>query len=177
MAINLTALNEVIAARKDLHGGTVGAPVKLEDGSKQGLALNKACVVLLSSTLQAFVEEVFLDCSNKAFGKNLAGDELKNYRATWSRWGNPSDKNITALFRRLGVDDVFTGLSWQGQGTPALKKNLDRINQVRNKIAHGSAITVDGSPFPLHLYQIEKWRNIADTFGGKFPGHAMDKIK
>lgn len=132
---------------------------------------------MLSSSLQAFVGEVFLACSEKAFGRKLNGNERKDYIATWSRWGNPSDKNIITLFRRLGVHDVFDGLSWQGQTSDSLKSNFDRINQVRNRIAHGAEITVDGAPYALRLSNITRWRNIANTFGERFEAHALEKFQ
>jgi hypothetical protein len=177
MALSLTALDEVINARISLHGGGRGAPAKLGDGSREGLALNKACVVLLSAALQSYVEDVFLICSFKAFGRTLIDDELKNYQATWSRWGNPNPGNITTLFRRLGVDDILAGLSWQKQSTAQVKNTLDAINQVRNCIAHGSDIKVNKKDFPLHLAHIRRWRNSCEQFGARFDDHAASKIK
>ena len=171
--MNLASVDELIQARKDLHGGEAGAPIVLADGSQEGAALNRACVVLLSSTLQAYVADVFLKCSFKAFHRDLQGSELDNYRNTWNRWGNPNPKNITDLFRRLGVDDVFDHLSWQKQSTTTLKGNLDAINQVRNKIAHGEDITVNGDNFSLTLNRIERWRKVVGTFGEKFEPHAL----
>lgn len=177
MPLSLTLVDELIAARRNLHGGNPGAPRRLVDGSHEGRALNRACVVMLSSSLQAFVGDVFLACSEKAFGRALNDDERKAYVATWSRWGNPSDENIITLFRRLGVHDVFDGLSWQRQATDTLKSNLDRINQVRNRIAHGAEITIDGQPHALRLGNITRWRHIANTFGDRFEAHALGKIR
>lgn len=174
--MNLTSIDELINARRELHGGERGAPIKLKDGSREGAAINRACVVLLSATLQAYVSDVFLSCSNKAFGRDLEGQELKNYCATWSRWGNASPDNIVSLFRRLGVDDIFAGLSWGGQPTDKLKDNLDAINQVRNRIAHGGKITVNGANFSLTLNKIQRWRQISETFGQKFGPHALAKF-
>ena len=176
MPLSLNLVDELLEARRSLHGGSAGAPRRLEDGSHEGNALNRACVVMLSSTLQAYVGDVFLECSEKAFGRALAGDELKAYRTTWSRWGNPSDENITKLFQRLGTHDVFDGLSWQGQATNTLKSNLNTINQVRNRIAHGQEITVDNQPYALRLSGIVRWRNISEQFGQRFGPHALEKI-
>ena len=177
MPLSLILVDELIAARRNLHGGNAGAPQRLVDGQHEGSALNRACVVMLSSALQAFVGDVFLACSQKAFGRVLSPDELKAYGATWNRWGNPSDKNIITLFLRLGVSDVFDGLSWQGQSTRALKANLDTINQVRNRIAHGQPIQVNGDPYALRLSGIARWRNIGEQFGNRFEAHAMAKIR
>lgn len=176
--LSLRALDEVINARKNLHGGEAGAPVKLADGAREGEALNRACVVLLSASLQSFVEDCFIECSNKAFGHVLADAELKNYRNTWNRWGNPNPDNIVNLFRRLGVDDIFDGLSWQKQNTLSLRKNLNTINQIRNDIAHGAvALNVDGSEYSLRLSLISRWRNVAYQFGERFDTHALREIR
>ena len=174
--MNLASIDELIHARRELHGGERGAPIKLDDGSREGAAINRACVVLLSATLQAYVSDVFLSCSNKAFGHDFQEQALENYRATWSRWGNASPANIVRLFRRLGVDDIFTGLSWQGQATNTLKRNLDTINQVRNRIAHGGEIRVNGANFSLTLNHIERWRRVSETFGQRFRPHALAKF-
>lgn len=174
--LNLQSVDELIAARQNLHGGHVGAPVILADGNREGAALNRACVVLLSATLQAYVSDVFVSCSNKTFGRELQGEELSNYRATWNRWGNPNPANITQLFRRLGINDILDGLSWQRQSTKALKKNLDQLNQVRNRIAHGQELMVDGASFSLTLNRILRWRNVSEKFGEYFEGHALTKF-
>ncbi|WP_321499297.1 hypothetical protein [Breoghania sp.] len=176
MALSLALVEELISARRNLHGGDRGAPRRLEDGNHEGRALNRACVVMLTSAMQAYVGEVFVACSEKAFGRVLTPDERKNYDSTWSRWGNPSDKNIINLFRRLGINDVFDGLSWQGQSTPTLKKNLDKMNQVRNCIAHGSVIAIDGAAFSLTLSWINRWKKVSESFGSRFEGHALGKI-
>lgn len=177
MPLSLALVDELIAARRNLHGGNPGAPRRLDDGSHEGRSLNRACVVMLSSSLQAYIGDVFLTCSEKAFGRVLNDDERKAYMATWSRWGNPSDENIITLFRRLGVHDVFDGLSWQGQATDTLKSNFNRVNQVRNRIAHGAEITVEGQPYALRLSNITRWRDIANTFGERFEAHALGRIR
>lgn len=177
MALSLTLVDELITARRTLHGGSRGAPVLLQDGTREGSALNRACVVMLTSAMQAYVEDVFLACSQKAFGHTLNDVELKDYEATWSRWGNPSDANIIRLFRRLGIHDVFDGLSWQGQTTATLKTTLNKINQVRNRIAHGEALQINGVTYSLSLNQVQRWRRTCSIFGDRFEQHALNKIR
>ena len=177
MPLSLAFVDELIAARRNLHGGGRGAPRQLEDGAHEGRALNHACVVMLTAAMQTYVGDVFLMCSEKAFGRVLADGERKDYAKTWSRWGNPSDENIILLFRRLGIHDVFDCLSWQKQSTKTLKKTLNTINQVRNKIAHGQIIKVDNKPFNLTLNDIQRWRRVCGTFGNRFEAHALAKIR
>ena len=175
--LNLTALDELIRARTVLHGGARGAPIKLTDGSREGSAINKACVVIISAALQAFVEDVYVAASHRAFGRVLPADEMKRYKKTWDRWGNPSDDNIVNLFRRLGVDDVFDGLGWQKQNTSALKLNFKKLNEVRNDIAHGTPLMFGGNPFSLTKSQVMRWRGVFFQFGQRFEAHALSKVR
>lgn len=174
--LSLTAVDELIAARKGLHGGAQGAPRVLRDGSREGRAINQACVLMLSATLQSYVEDVFIECSEKAFSRQLQSSDLEKFRNSWKMWGNPSADNVTSLFNRLGVADVFEGLSWQRQSTQSLKTNLNTINQVRNRIAHAQEIRVDNRPYALRLSGITRWRNTIEQFGKRFSKHALAKF-
>lgn len=165
--LTLSAVDEMILLRK----GKPGKPVLFADGSAEGEAIIRSTVVMLSASLQVFIEDVFTETSIKALGEFDSEEALDRYRSTWKRWGNPSADNITNLFRRLGIDDVLEGLSWTGQGTKALKKNLNEINQIRNSVAHGGPLKLNGQRFDLGTNQNERWRNVARTFGEKFPRH------
>lgn len=165
--LTLSAVDELISLRK----GKPGKRLLFQDGSPEGEAVIRSTVVMLSASLQVFVEEVFLETSILALGDFDTDEAVERYRSTWKRWGNPSAGNITNLFRRLGIDDVFDGLSWQNQATPTLKKNLNEINQVRNGVAHGGPLKLNGQPFTLSTARNERWRNVARTFGEKFPAH------
>ncbi|MFN3823144.1 MAG: HEPN domain-containing protein [Pseudorhodobacter sp.] len=175
--LNLSAVDEVIKARKTLHGGGKGKPRKLTDKDLEGAALNRATVVFLSATLQAFVGEIFMECSKKAFGHEFTDKKIDNYLATWRNWGNPSPSNIVTLFRRLGIDDVLDGLSWKAQSNAKLRSNLDALNQIRNKIAHGQELKLNGKPFSLQFNQVVRWRNICKSFSENFREHALGRIK
>jgi hypothetical protein len=147
----------------------------LKDGSSEGRAAVYGSVVLLSAALQGFVEDVFMEASRRKLGL-VSQESERKYRKTWDRWGNPSDGNITRLFQRLGLEDVFSGLSWSGQGTPALKKNLNHINQARNKIAHNLPMALDGVEQEIGYAKVNNWTKIARTFGEQFPSHVQQII-
>jgi hypothetical protein len=129
----------------------------------------------LSAALQGFVEDVFEEASERKLGTMTPGASAK-YKKTWDRWGNPSDQNIIRLFQRLGVEDVFDGVSWQGQGTAALKSNLNHINQVRNRIAHNLPIKIDGKSVEVGYLKVYNWVKISKSFGTNFSAHVRKVI-
>ena len=134
----LQPVDELITAREQLHGGGPGAPPLVGRAVREGAALNKSCVMMLSALLQGYVEEVFLHASRRLF-RTLRGDDvIKRYRRTYFRWGNPSHENIKALFQRLGIDDVFDGLSWQNTSPDQIAVKLNRINEIKTRSHTGS---------------------------------------
>ena len=138
-------------------------------GTRQGQAINQSCVTMLSAVLQAYVEEVFLWSSKRLF-KTLRGDEvIKRYERTYFQWGNPNPENISRLFQRLGIDDVFEGLSWKKCPKSTIAKKLQDINKLRNQIAHGNAPDVS-------LSQVSSFRNFAHQFGQRFAKHVRKKL-
>ena len=137
--IDLNPVDELIRVRQQQHGGNPGAP-PVVGGARVGAAINKSAVLMLSALLQGYVEDVFLYSSKRLFSNLRTDDNVKIYRTTFFRWGNPSSPNITNLFRRLGIIDVFDGISWQRTATGTIKAKLDEINEMRNKIAHGKPL-------------------------------------
>lgn len=170
-SLTLGAVDELIAVRKWLHGGSRGAP-PMSDGERVGAALNKSCILMLSALLQGYTEEVFLFAARRAL-KNLNSDNaLQEFRNSFRRWGNPSPNNIQRLFARLGLIDVFDGLSWQKTSAQSIKKKLDEINRLRNMIAHGQKL-----PRRVSLAQVKNLRSFAEQFGSRFGGHVWRKVQ
>jgi hypothetical protein len=93
-----------------------------------------SCIVLLSTAIARYVEGAFIEMSQIIL--RISDEELPRYRKTLQRWGNPSSKNVSGLFARLGLFDLFTdeaGLS----NASAHAAFLDEVNQKRNAAAHG----------------------------------------
>ncbi len=126
---------------------------------------------MLSALLQGYVEDVFLFSSKRLF-KTLKGDDvIKRYKDTYLRWGNPNVNNIRNLFRRLGIDDVFDGLSWQKCPSKTVFTKLQEINECRNQIAHGKKL-----PESVKLAQVRNLRNFVENFGYRFAAHVNSKL-
>tara|TARA_R110000822_G_scaffold172481_1_gene312137 strand:+ start:334 stop:876 length:543 start_codon:yes stop_codon:yes gene_type:complete len=172
--IDLHYVNELIAVRQEQHGGRRGAP-KLEGRHRVGASLNRSCIVMLSALLQAHVEDVFKCAAKSKFlelDQNVEYFEL--YWKQMKNWGNPSDINIKNLFIKIGIPNVLDNLSWQRTNTADIKNRLDELNQIRNKISHGSKkITVNGNSFDLNLSKVIVLRNFTENFGKRFSDHVQ----
>ena len=176
--IDLHFVDELIALRQAQHGGGRGAPL-IQGGFRIGASANRGCIVILSALLQAYIEDVFQETAKRCFPA-LANNPVA-FDSYWQQlkkgWGNPSDVNIVRLFLKLGVPDVFAGLSWQGTQNAALRKKLDVLNQVRNRIAHGAAtLTVDGTPYSLTLAKVVVFRNTVQSLASRFEGQVANFI-
>lgn len=170
--IDLHYVDELIAVRQQQHGGGRGAP-QIQNGHRIGASLNRSCVVMLSALLQTHVEEIFREAALRTFPA-LRNNPISfdRYWNQMKNWGNPSDANITTLFLRLGVPDIFYGVSWQRAPTVTIKRSLGQLNQIRNRIAHGSRqLTLDGSPYSLSLADVSSFRNMVFSFCERFTDH------
>ena len=175
--INLHYVNELITVRQQQHGGGQGAP-PIQGGHRVGSSINRSCIVMLSAMLQAYVEEVFHAAAKRAFPALAANQAaFDQYWNQMKSWGNPSDANIKNLFIKLGIPDVFAGLSWQRTPTASVTKMLGELNQIRNRIAHGNRhLTLNGNPYSLRLADVITYRNMTSSFAGRFEGHVKTFI-
>lgn len=176
-SIDLHYVDELIQVRQAQHGGGRGAP-RLQGQHRVGVSINRSCVVMLSALLQSFVEEVFKDAAKRAFpALNANENAFDSYWRQTKNWGNPSDANIKNLFLRIGVPDVFVGLSWQRMKTDAVRSRLDELNQLRNKIAHGSKqLSVNNQPYSLKLANVHTLRNFSECFADRFVPHVRNLV-
>lgn len=175
--LNLTYVDELIHVRKALHGGNPGAPKKAEDGSREGESINRSCIVMMSALLQSYIQNVFEICAKKALPTLENAGIWDAYWKQMKGWGNPSTDNAKALFLKIGVNDIFDGLSWKKCDNVSVRKKLNQLNQIRNSIAHGGAgLRVNNADYALTLHKVKAFRNFADAFGQRFEGHALGKM-
>lgn len=168
--LDLVHVDEIIEMRHQMHGGRRGAPYVRVDGSREGQALNRAALSMLSANLQAYCEEVFFETSVRVLG--LEADAEADYRDLYSRWGNPSSSNIINHFRRVGVPNAIATLSWRNCNSETVKSKLDDLNQLRNGVAHGQdRLRIRGDEISLSLAMVNNYRNFAEQFGERFEAH------
>lgn len=172
--LNIIYVERLINIRRNIQGGRRGHP-GIEDGIHIGDELNRACIVMLSAALQSYIEEVFESCMKDKF--SITEENIERLKKSWNRWGNPSSSNITRLFMRLGEVDIFEGLSWQGMSTNKLKENIDKLNSLRNQIAHGRGdLNLNGEPYSLRAQGVESLKNVMLNFSERFEAHVRGTI-
>lgn len=169
-------IDEVLRAHGQLLPGGRGAPV-ITNGGRVGNSLLRAATTLISAALQTEVEETFKAAIPLTFD-HFGASELERYWEDSKRsWGNPNPSNVRKLYFRLGFSDVLDGLSWQKCRNSEVVRLLDEINQVRNRVAHGQAITVNGNTFRLTKPTVHRWRNFADVFIKKFRPLVLEQFE
>jgi len=162
----LDDVDELLRAHSFLLGAGPGAP-HVVNGARVGSSLLRAATVLISSALQTEVEEAFKAALPFSFD-HLSQAELERYWSDCKGWGNPNPDNIRRLFFRIGFSDILAGLSWQKCPNKTVIDNLDSINQVRNRIAHGQPLTINGKLFRLTKPGVARWRACAGAFSARF---------
>ena len=174
MAYQADPIFELLEAHDRLVGPGRGAP-PVQNGRRLGSAILQAGVTTMSAVLQTAVQEGFERCVTRAF-PHFSANDRHSYVKSVGIWGNPNPHNVKKLFFRIGVTNVFTGLSWQGRSTASIEQALDHINQVRNCVAHGNQIRVDGNAFPLRKQAVRSWYWFTDQFVDRFSDHAVSKV-
>lgn len=174
--LDLHFVDELIAARQDQHGGGRGAPALVRPDVRQGAAINRSCMVMLSALLQGYIDDVFVECVPIAFPAIAAAPNYESLLGELRKGGNPNSKNISALFRKLGVPDVMAGLNWQHTTPQDIAAKLDEINQIRNRIAHSSPLSLNGQPYRLKLARVQTLRNFCAAFAARFEIHARLRV-
>lgn len=133
---------------------------------------------MISALLQVYVEDVFQDAARRAL-RGLQNDQAA-FELYWKQmkdWGNPNPPNIKRLFLKIGIHDVFSGLSWQKATTETVKQRLDQLNQIRNAIAHGrTQIKVNDKPYSLTLAKVVSFRELISNFSERFESHVKGLV-
>lgn len=112
-------------------------------------ALNSAGIVLLSAHLQGYIADLFKEVANKTLAGKVK-DVTALIESTNIR-GNPSEENVTRLFRSIGYADVLGGITWQRMNNKRLRAKLKSFNELRNRIAHGAAERVNKATLRNYL--------------------------
>jgi hypothetical protein len=175
--LDLTYIDELVGARLALHGGERGAP-RIVNGHRVGASINRSCIVMLSALMQAFIEDVFMDCAKEVFPNLRNDNNFSAYEKSFPRWGNPSAENVEKLFLRIGIVNVFEGFVIRGADEAAIRRRLNELNQVRNQIAHGiDVLRLNGAVYRLSLNKADILRKFARRFGDQFERHALIKAR
>lgn len=170
----LQDIDELLRAHQAIREPGPGAP-PIENGARVGSALLRSTTLMISAMVQTSVEETFKQALRREF-ETYNDTQLEHYWKEVNRTsGNPSPNNIEKMFFRIGFPKVLDGLSWKKRNNNSVRQTLDRINQVRNRIAHGQPLAIDGFTIRLNRPMIVGWRNFAEQFCKRFDAHVMSE--
>jgi hypothetical protein len=170
----LNDVDEILRAHAALRPAGPGAP-PIVNGARVGTSLLRAATTLLSSAIQTEVEETFKEALPLTFDHFSPNERADFWESTCKGWGNPNPANIKRLFFRIGFPDVLSGLRWQKCTNDRVRDVLDTVNQVRNRVAHGQPVTVNGHAFRLTRPVVSGWRNFAGVFIQRFRPFVLEQ--
>ncbi len=174
--LNLKPVEEIILARKKLHGGRKGAPKKDVDKTREGEALNRAAMVMLAASLEEFFAENFSRVRTKKFRKTLSEKGFEKLNKISKPPRTTDVEQVEDAFLRIGIEKAFDGLAWQKCRNETLRRKLREINQIRNRSAHGTALTVDGKEFALTTVKVQNFVDFSRVLGKALPKHLLDQV-
>ena len=116
---------------------------------RQVQALNSAGIALLSAHLQGFLVELHAEVAQSTLGGKV--QDIDALTSSARMRGNPNKDSITRLFNSIGFSNVLDGISWQRISNVQLIAKLRAFNELRNKIVHGTSVTVKKSDLENYL--------------------------
>jgi hypothetical protein len=125
-------------------------------------ALNKAGIALLSGHLQGFLTDLHSEAAGHLFAGHVAS--IPTMVAAAPTRGNPNRENISRLFATVGFNDILHGISWQRCSNSTLYSRLEAFNRLRNRIVHGSSVSVSKSTVKGYL---SSWTALANRLDAK----------
>ncbi len=161
----LRDVDELIVAHAALTGGQPGRPAQ-----RQGAAITRAGVVLLSAATEAFVEDLFEEAARLVFNGMPAADIDKLFRNTSRRLNNADVHKTEMLYFNLGLPWAVRGLSWKKFPNDTLRAELNKLIGARNGIAHGRGEQV-------RLQTLRRWKNMVEMFAPRLEAKVADHVE
>ena len=114
--------------------------------------ISESLIIALVAKFQAFGRDLFAYGAGRiavlvggGFGAVIKGALVEDSRLTR---GNASSGNLAIEFRRFGID-VWDVLATRGIDSVQLRRDLNRVNDLRNALAHGQAVERELMPVAI----------------------------
>lgn len=108
---------------------------------RQGAAILRSSVVLLSAAFEAYVEEVYEEAVDLVFATVSSGQRNALKNDTSGNLHNATTAKVDRLFFHLGLPWIMRHqrIRWQKFSNDKVRSELDRIVRTRNEVAHGKS--------------------------------------
>ena len=163
----LKDFDEIIQARDAICPTGAGRPA-----NRQGQAVVRGGVVLLSASFEAYVEELFDDAVDLIYASATGGDRNSLKNDTSGSLHNASVFKVNRLFFNIGIPWIMSHqrVRWQKFTNSRVREELGNLITSRNDIAHGTDITV-AKPTAV------KWRGIIEKLADRLDMVVADRIE
>ncbi len=132
-------------------------------------ALNRGSMVLLSSHLQGFIDDLHLEAANIVLANKVNSIERVVEHAK-PRNANPHADIIERMFDGIGIYEVLDNICWQKASNNTIKKRLTEYIQIRNKIAHGAQESITKA-------KVQSFQDFVVRFAQNLDEVVADKIE
>jgi hypothetical protein len=131
----LQDFNELMQARDAICPSDAGRPAQ-----RQGAAIIRSSVVMLSAAFEAYVEEIYETAVDIIFAStsDASRNTLKN--DTSRKLHNASTFKVDRLFFNVGLPWIMqtSSIRWRKFSNKSVQAELNKIIKTRNAIAHGT---------------------------------------
>ena len=130
-------------------------------------AINKAGYILCVSHFQGFIDELFKEIAKKIISQKVnSGDEEveKIIKSLSETKYNPRVDVINKLFATIGFYNIVDEINWQNMSNNTVKDKIKNMIEIRNKIAHGSAVIINNKPKRIDKSEVKKLKDFVNLF-------------
>ncbi|WP_273402338.1 HEPN domain-containing protein [Actinobacillus porcinus] len=130
-------------------------------------AINKAAYILCVAHFQGFIDELFKEVAKEVISKkvNGSGEEIEKIIKSLSETKyNPRVDVINKLFATIGFYNIVDEINWQKMSNNTVKDKIKNMIEIRNKIAHGSAVIINNKPKRIDKSEVRKLKDFVNLF-------------
>ncbi len=165
LAHSLADVHEIILGHVALTGGGKGRPKQ-----RQGQAITRSAVVLLSAATEQFLEDLFEEAAPLVY-PTATQDELDRlFGATTKRLNHPSLHKVTVMYFSIGMNHPFHAIRWRKMPNDRFRRKYNDLLETRGQIAHGRRPTV-------RLATLRSWTTTIEKFAERFETLVADHIE
>ena len=142
-------------------------------------AINKAAYILCVAHFQGFIDELFKEIAKKVISKKVnSGDEEveKIIKSLSETKYNPRVDVINKLFATIGFYNIVDEINWQKMSNNTVKDKIKNMIEIRNKIAHGSAVIINNKPKRIDKSEVKQLKEFINLFSKTICKVIRDKL-
>lgn len=152
----LRDVDQLLDAHRVVGGDNRGRRFDLE-------GLNRAAVLMLSAHFEGYLEDLMAEAL-------AALNSRLDVKPLTGNFHNPWPTRIDDLFSFLGLSKPSKTISWQRAGNAAVRGNLNKLVETRNRLAHGT------TGVRVHKSEVTSLRKYVEGFAQRFDALVRDQV-